>query len=314
MGFSQLKEKVCLQFIFKIIIYKELFEKSFIIYTGDILNLYDKLDQAVVENDQYPDILNLCGRGTLFEKDHTGEYKKFCKKLLNNLLLLTKDDYGGDNFSKYCDILYIWMYFEIKKNNIPDDITKPIFDNSIVMIKTKLRKNPCPYFNFNENYHEPTKLMKLRIFEHNTSTFQNILNNISKPNNCSCLEYVYECINIYKEMNNEFCATDVNKKITYKDTCDILNNFNTSYSTYIQNVNGGIYELPLLSDTTTASHTPTASHVTRCSANKERQELGSGSDVQSSSSKQISISTALSTMVGIPPFLALIYKVNIIHN
>ncbi|KMZ95737.1 hypothetical protein PVMG_05336 [Plasmodium vivax Mauritania I] len=237
-----------------------------------------------------------------------------CKKLFRNMLLLADSNYGSGNYFKYCDMLYIWIYFEIKKKGLTSSIIEETFKQLVKIITDKLGKKSCSYFSFSDKLEEPEKLIKLRILEHNTSTFQNILKYTSDPNNCPCLKYVYECINIYIDMNNRFCATFEDQNTINQGTCDILKNFNTSYSTYIQNVNGGIYELPLLSDTTTASHTPTASHVTRCSANNERQELGSGLDVQSSSPEQISISTALSTMVGIPPFLALIYKVNIIHN
>ncbi|VUZ99396.1 PIR protein [Plasmodium vivax] len=290
MEFSELKEKY--QFL------------------GEILKVYDILDKPVVENGQQQENFDLCNIAPWLRDDIKGEYKNFCKKLLNNLLLLAHGNYGGDNFFKYCDILYMWMYFEIKKRDIPNDIAGKIFNDSYAMINSTHSKTLCPYLNFNEKHQEPTRLMKLRIFEYNTSTFQKILNNISDPDNCSCLEYVYECINIYNDMNKKFCAKPEDINTTYKATCDILKNFNSNYSSYIRNVKGEIYELPFLSTTTTATttHTLTGSHATRCLLNKQKLELGSGAVHQSSSPKQISISTALSTMAGIPPFLALIYK------
>ncbi|SCA81932.1 Plasmodium vivax Vir protein, putative [Plasmodium vivax] len=109
-------------------------------------------------------------------------------------------------------------------------------------------------------------------------------------------------------MNNRFCAKDVQNNTIYNDTCDILKKFNTSYSKFSRNVNKRIYELPSLSDTTTATHNSIITHEPKCLSNKQKEELNFGADDQSSSPKQITISTALSTMAGIPPFLALIYK------
>ncbi|KMZ89758.1 hypothetical protein PVMG_04588 [Plasmodium vivax Mauritania I] len=279
----------------------------------DIWSLHDNF----IENDngsEYNEILSYCDTGTMFQKPNMQEYKNMCKKLSRNLLLLADGNYGDDNFSKYCDMLYIWMYFEINKKSLSNSTIEQIFQNTVYMITTKLSKKPCSYFSFNEKLKEPEKLIKLRVFEHNTSTLQNILNNINHPDNCSCLKYVYDCINTYNNMNNRFCATGEHENTTYKDTCGILKNFKTSYSNFFLNVNGVIYELTLLSDITNAAHTPTVIDAPSCLSIRQKEELNFGGDDQSSRPKQIGISTALSTMVGIPPFLALIYKVNIIHN
>ncbi|KMZ77089.1 hypothetical protein PVIIG_05523 [Plasmodium vivax India VII] len=243
-------------------------------FLGDILNLYDKLDQAVVENDQYPDILNLCGRGTLFEKDHTGEYKKFCKKLLNNLLLLTKDDYGGNNFLKYCDILYMWMYFEIKKNDIPDDITKPIFDNSIMMIDEKLSKTTCPYFNFNDKIYEPTKLINLHIFNNNVDTIQRLLKNRDMSKYCYLKKYVYECVNIYKEMNKTNSFPPDCRGSQHKYACDITNKFYNSYTSKIFNNRGISHEFPQLSSDTALND------IVDCPLEESKYDTGSNETQQ----------------------------------
>ncbi|KMZ99317.1 hypothetical protein PVNG_02200 [Plasmodium vivax North Korean] len=266
-----------------------------------------------VNESQYEQILKYCETGGLFQDPAKNEYKNLCKKLSRNLLLLADRNYIGGDFFKYCDMLYIWMYFEIRNKGLSNSIIKEIFESTEQMITKKRFKTSCSYFSFSEKLQEPEKLIKLRIFEHNTSTIKNILNNINESNNCSCLKYVYDCINIYNDMNSRFCVTNQDKNTIHKGTCDILKNFNKNYSSYILNVNGGIYKFPFLSDTTTVTQTPIATHVTRCSLDKPIQELDSSAVVQSSSPKQISISTALSTVAGIPPFLALIYKVNMIY-
>ncbi|SCA83599.1 VIR protein [Plasmodium vivax] len=271
--------------------------------------MYDKFADTLNDeyNMQYSDA---CDGVQLNKGDRVKKQKNTCKALLRNSLLLYDRKYESDVLIKYCDILYIWMYFEIKNNMLSSSLIDQIFRGSIKKVSGNAQIKHCPYFSYSENLHEPEKLMKLSIFNDNIETLKKILNNINDSNNCSCLEYVYECINIYNDMNNRFCATPEDKNTTNKDTCDKLNNFNSNYSSYIRNVKGEIYELPFLSDTTTATttHTLTGSHATRRLLNKEKLELGSGAVHQSSSPKQISISTALSTMFGIPPFLALIYK------
>ncbi|VVA00365.1 PIR protein, partial [Plasmodium vivax] len=90
----------------------------------------------------------------------------------------------------YCNILYIWLYFEIEKNKLIAKIINKIFQETITGIQQKnLKKFFCPYFSYNENLREPEKLMKLRIFNDNIETIKNILNNIDALNKCSCLEY-----------------------------------------------------------------------------------------------------------------------------
>ncbi|KMZ77003.1 hypothetical protein PVIIG_06314 [Plasmodium vivax India VII] len=283
MDFSQLKQK-----------YK---------FLEEILNLYDILDKPLVEKGQNEEHFNICNSFPWLKGDNEGEYKKFCKKLLNNLLLLSNSNYGDGNFFKYCDVLYMWMYFEIKEKGIPNDITKQIFDETTQMINVTLSKTPCPYLNFNENYHEPKKLMKLRIFEYNTSTFVNTLKDIKSLNNCSCLKYIYECINIYKEMHSKYCLGGRNLNPTNKDTCDIVNKFHTNYSNYIHKIYESTYELPSLSDDIT---TP---YIIGCPLYEKEQGLSSSNDNQSDNSIFLYVPKVLGTMAGVSSLLGLLYKV-----
>ncbi|SCA60367.1 VIR protein [Plasmodium vivax] len=271
----------------------------------DIYNSY-----IVNENkSEYDEILSYCDKSPLLRSDTTGKYIKFCKNLSRNLLLLADCDYTGEKFNKYCDILYMWMYFEINRNGIPNNITEQLFNASTQVVTTKRYKTPCHYFNFNEKYYEPTKLMKLRIFEKNTSIFTNNLYDIKELNYCSCLKYVYECVNIYREMHKDFCLGKNNLNLLIK----ILVNFKTSYLAYLFDARGIKDKLPPL-DGTKNEHFP------RCLSDESK--LGSAEDLvqdaeanspgAEQSKSRISLSTLaiVSTMVGIPPFLALIYKFN----
>ncbi|VUZ96306.1 PIR protein [Plasmodium vivax] len=243
--------------------------------------------------------------------DTTGEYIKFCKNLSKNLLLLADCDYTGEKFNKYCDILYMWMYFEINRNGIPNNITEQLFNASAQVVTTKRYKTPCHYFNFNEKYYEPTKLMKLRIFEKNTSIFTNNLNDIKGLNYCSCLKYVYECVNIYREMHKDFCLGEKQFKPLNKDTCFILNNFKTSYLAYLFDAGGIKDKLPPLDGTNNEKFPSCASDESKLGSAEDHvqgAEANSPGAEQSKSRISLSTSAVVSTMVGIPPFLALIYK------
>ncbi|KMZ98983.1 hypothetical protein PVNG_03822 [Plasmodium vivax North Korean] len=230
MEYSQLKEK-----------YK---------FLGEILKFYDTLEEPVPANYLYQPILNLCDTGSLLQGDNAEKYIKFCKKISRNLLLLADLDYRGDIFIKYCGILYMWMYFEIIKNSIPNNIPEKIFYKLIEIIKDKLKKTPCPYINFNEKHHKPTKLIKLHIFNDNADTFQSMLKDVRKSDDCSLKRYIYKCIEIYRDMHSTYCSNGDDKIEGNKNSCEIINKFNRLYSSYINKKNGILHEFPELSSNT----------------------------------------------------------------
>ncbi|KMZ77023.1 hypothetical protein PVIIG_05220 [Plasmodium vivax India VII] len=257
-------------------------------FLGDILNLYDKLDQDEVENDQYQDILKLCDIAPSLQDEPTGMYKKYCKKLLNNLLLLTQDDYGGVNFSKYCDILYMWMYFEINKNSIPYNIAQQLFNASAGMITSKLRnKTPCPYFMFNEKIQEPTKLMNLRIFNNNADTIRNLLMDHDKSKDCNLKKYVYECVDIYKKMIGSYGFSSDCSSRQQKNACEVIKEFNNLYMLYIYNKKEILHTFPELS-----SNNPTKD-IEGCPSQAHTVDSALGETPQTDNSMKGVVSPAL---------------------
>ncbi|KMZ77241.1 hypothetical protein PVIIG_05194 [Plasmodium vivax India VII] len=215
---------------------------------GEILKWYDTLNQPVVEEEQYKEIFKLCDKAPMFQSDTTGNYLNFCKKLSRNLFLL-KGVYN-DDFKKRCSNLYVWLYYEIMNNTIPNDITESIFNQSINIIQHKLSKTPCPYLNFNEKHQEPTKLMKLSIFNDNADTFQGMLKGEIKSDDCSLKRYVYKCIEVYREMNSKYCSIGGDMKEENRNSCNIIRNFNSLYTSYIHKQNGIHHKFPELSSNT----------------------------------------------------------------
>ncbi|KMZ99332.1 hypothetical protein PVNG_02215 [Plasmodium vivax North Korean] len=308
MEFSQLKQEVCLQFILKIIIYEELFEKSLIIFTcGDILKLYNKLDETVVENDENKEILKLCDNAATFDTNLRDVEKIVCKKLLNNLLQLKNDKYD-DDFKKLCSNLYVWLYFKINKPRISNDIIKKIFElpNSTEYIQRKY--NYCPYFSFNDKIRNPESIMKLRIFNDNSDTFQSMLKDRNKLKDCDLRKYVYECIKIYQEMNRTYILSGDCSSSQHKNACDIINEFKQLYSSFIYNRNEILHKFPELSSYTSTNI------IDGCPSPENTADSTSGEPSQTGTSTRGVVSPALGVMAGIPPFLALIYNVNIIFT
>ncbi|SCO73000.1 VIR protein [Plasmodium vivax] len=268
-------------------------------FLGEILNLYDKMDQTVVENEQNKRFLNLCDKNDTFNIDLTEEQKNTCKKLIRNFFLI-----NGVNREKvmyFCSNLYVWLYFEIKKSGISNDIIKKIFDLPELKEKGVITYFLCPYDTFIDQKHEPEDLMKLSIFNNNADAFQSLLMDSEKSKDCHLKKYVYECVNIYNKINdtNSF-PYDCNTS-QHKNACEIIKFFNRLYMSYIFKKEGISDEFPELS-----SDTPLDLN-NMCPLDEIEPDTPS-EERQQDTPKTGGVPTALSAMVGIPPFLALIYK------
>ncbi|KMZ89721.1 hypothetical protein PVMG_04551 [Plasmodium vivax Mauritania I] len=253
--------------------------------------------------DENQDILNSCDNDSTFNSKPTIEQKNTCKKLLRNLLLC--NDSNSVEFMKCCRNLYVWLYFEIKNYTLSNDIIQNIFKLPNLRIKQVARPKYCPYFSFNDNLHKPGELIKLRIFNDNIDKFHNLLNNTEYSRNCFFKKYFYECVNTYIDLNGQFCSEERKDITNNKDTCDILREFSTLYAPFLQKANNNGYELPNLFSSNKYD-------VFSCTLEETKEESSSTASNNSNKSKSHTVPTAIGTMAAIPPFLALIYRVNII--
>ncbi|SCA81954.1 hypothetical protein, conserved, partial [Plasmodium vivax] len=268
-------------------------------FLGEIYKLYDDLDQSVVENHPNKDIINLCDNYDTFNVTFNQHQKSICKKILRNLFLCNSSN--TDNFTNCCSNIYVWLNFELNKSKIANYIIENIFK------LPKSRGNVgsiyyCPYFSFHDNMHNPENLMKLRIFNDNIDTFQNMLKDVQKSNDCSLKIFVYKCIEIYRDMYPKYCSNGKDREKKNKNSCEIINNFNTLYSSYINKENGTIHNFPELSSTTITNV------IDGCSSHEYTGDSTFGESPQTGTSLTQNISRAFGAMAGIPPFLALIYK------
>ncbi|KMZ98978.1 hypothetical protein PVNG_03817 [Plasmodium vivax North Korean] len=285
MGFSKLKQEY--QFL------------------GKILTFYDKLEQPVKENEQNKEILKLCDKGNTFNTNLTEEQVNTCKKLLRNFIYCYSMDYS--DALNCCGNLYVWLYFDIKKSGISNDIIEKIFVLPRSTDYSGLKYNSCPYVTFNDGVKKPEDLMKLSIFNDNATTFNSMLKESKESNYCYLIKYVNECIDIYREMNRIYTFPKYCDNNPRKHACQLINEFDGYYTSHILSKEGISHNFPVLS-----SDTP-LKYIDGCSSERIVSNTVPEEKKQDTPTTG-GASTALTAMVGIPPFLALIYKVNIIRT
>ncbi|KMZ89774.1 hypothetical protein PVMG_04604 [Plasmodium vivax Mauritania I] len=259
-----------------------------------------------IKESEYPSILSKCDTANMLSSDVKGVYKQICKKITRNLLLLAENDYKGEELYKCCNILYIWLYFEIINKELSDDIVKIIFDESNKLINSKLHKIPCPYFSFKKKLHEPEDLIELRIFRDNIETIKEILLKESYNDRyCSYQRYVNSCFNKYKPIKENYCTLEKDKETNNIDTCKELTQFESHYSFLTQesNIKGKIPSLDSPINTTI--------NIESCRLNEIEETSTTFADDQSSSTIQRSVNTVIFTMAGVSSTLAVLYRVNI---
>ncbi|CAG9474575.1 unnamed protein product [Plasmodium vivax] len=269
--------------------------------------MYDTFAETLNDEDNRKHS-NACNRLSIYKNDLVEEHKNACKVLLRNSILLYDKNYENEVFIKYCDILYIWLYFDTKNNKLYPSIIDQIFKGSIQKVSGSTQKKPCPYFSFNENLHEPENLMILRLFNDNIETLKKILNNINESNNCSCLKYVYDCIKIYKDMYRDYCSGEKKtQNLKNINTCKIVDDFGTKYSSNIYDRYYAIYKLRSLSDINDMSKA-TSTYIADCSLDGKRQNFYYNNDNQLDSYTQSNVTKVLGSTIGISSFLAISFK------
>ncbi|KMZ77336.1 hypothetical protein PVIIG_06028 [Plasmodium vivax India VII] len=263
------------------------------------------MDKEVEENDQYQAVLNLCHKQNTFGTNLRTEQKNICEKLLRNFFLCHSQD--RNKYMNCCSNLYVWLYFKIMKYGISNDIIQKIFKLPMSNENEGTRYNSCQYVTFNDGTDNPDNLMKLSIFNDNASTFYSMLKDSKDPNYCYLKKYVYECIGIYKEMIRKYPFSGLCDSNQHKYACEITNAFQIFYAQHILNKPGIDHDFPELS-----SDIP-LKYMDECPVEDTESHTVSAETKQAPPTTR-GASTALTAMVGIPPFLALIYKVNIIRT
>ncbi|CAG9474619.1 unnamed protein product [Plasmodium vivax] len=126
--------------------------------------------------------------------------------------------------------------------------------------------------------------------------------------NCACQNYIYECINIYNELDQKYCSIPEEKNGVNKSVCDVLDNFKRSYMNDLYNKEGIEDKTPSISSSVNSKD------IVGCQEHTKKVTLLSNKDENTGSSISSSIPTAVVTIFGVSSFLSLIYKFTPLGN
>ncbi|CAG9474566.1 unnamed protein product [Plasmodium vivax] len=273
-------------------------------FLNNIVLAYKKYDEPVdKENDLY----------SFYDKDVTyyaGDKNKcthISVKLLRNLRTLLGDTYKRLEKYEYCIYLYHWIYYRTKESGISNILLSTVyteFENK----KHNEIKNICPYNTYKIISKESDEIIKLNMFYNNMESIRDILIKEDQSNNCKLQEFIYTCVNIYKDMNKKYCQTEREKNITNKDICDIVKIFHTGYTSYILNKKKDIKIDVPSSDYINDKSNTKPTYVVGCSSHGNQEESNSNNNDQPDSTVLHNVPKILGTLAGISSFMAISYK------
>ncbi|KMZ88598.1 hypothetical protein PVBG_04807 [Plasmodium vivax Brazil I] len=303
-----------------------IFKVFYLLFINKIWTLYDEFNETIVNlKDEKDNSVSMCEQIMQDVHDKKEWYKIICIKLIKNLgafsIVMNKDK------NKYnperCKNLNSWLYYITKHSNVDQNVIKNIFEHSNNIIGKDNEEHHCINSFYMDIYNKPDDIIMLINLEEYKNDILKILKDNKHDNHCSCLKFIFECANIYREMKNINC-TDPRGSTKKSNTCSKLQKFYTFYTSNISTV-------VELNEKLLSLDAAEKEHITICPSDigKQKQELkavqrqeqgsGLGQDAQSKDSMdsaQQSGSTIplngtalVGTMIGIPSFLALMYRV-----
>ncbi|KMZ89718.1 hypothetical protein PVMG_04548 [Plasmodium vivax Mauritania I] len=291
-----------------------------------MVNAYNEFNKVVEEKEKTFDV-SLIDRTKNFDPDYE-KNKVIYEKLMRNLSFVLNKRDNKMIINDYCRFLNQWVYHSQQKNNISEFALGVFYPGAHDNIVNNGGINRCSYFSYATTYENPLNIIKLENFIENLNIIESILKNGYDSFN-SCQKYVCECFKIYKEFYQQsYCPYDLEADKKRKSTCDKLRAFKTSYTSYLsgremkdivpsldaaENVS-----LPMCYESEPESMAQAAKQVVEGQESEsppgpEAAPGQSGSSVSTDESEKVkpfNTSTIVSTVAGIPPLLALIYKVN----
>ncbi|KMZ88594.1 hypothetical protein PVBG_04803 [Plasmodium vivax Brazil I] len=298
---SQLKNKVCFCYF--------IFSKFLLILIIKIYNLYPflkeiwksyKFEDPIETSDNIP-LFSICDDNSLYKEALTDIQKHACRKLLKNWKSLRSIQRRSSDQNEWCKNINNWVYYEINSYILNDDIINRILVEAQKKFINMPNKQYCPYTVLNEK-HEPKQLNKLRIFNENIITFNDMLKKKDSDNYCSCRNFVKDCINIYKNLKTKHCSTTTG--IKKELTCDILDDFYLYYTGYLKTDIKTQENLPDL-----LSIPDKNINIEECKSQLNARELGSALSTTPTEPAGKTVPTAIGTLVGVSSVLGLLYKV-----
>ncbi|CAI7720786.1 PIR protein [Plasmodium vivax] len=176
------------------------------------------------------------------------KYKDFCMKLMRNLGYFSVKRKFYAPSQERCNILYNWIYNSIEKNKTTDNVVNKCFKEYTDNMMNVTNAQKCSKLAHEGNFVEPIKITLLDIFDHNTPTIINALINVNYSISTPGLQFVCECVRIYKYMYDSYCLNYQERKGKKESTCLKLDQFKKSYEYFLLRLQGSNHNIPLLSD------------------------------------------------------------------
>ncbi|VUZ99399.1 PIR protein [Plasmodium vivax] len=288
-------------------------------FLTDMTSAYKEFNRTVNEDERY--LLS----SYLNKLQNVAEYKVKHKDIYENIMRnfwLFRNKYQQKS-NIYCTYLFQWLDIIKKKHVVSDYMIGIIYGVYTQNFVTPGEKNHCPYFSYDAICKEPINIIKLKNFYDNINIIESTLRNSNSLISSAGHRYVCECVDIYISTKQEYCSLEEDKNGKNKSICDILDTFESTYNNFLFNKEGINDKIPSLDAAGNVNYP-------RCSAENQeirlkeepKEELMSGAGArtvtepessfiptdESGSSTPFSKTSAVSTLAGIPFFLALIYK------
>ncbi|KMZ95752.1 hypothetical protein PVMG_05351 [Plasmodium vivax Mauritania I] len=300
-------DKLKAEVIFFFLIYQTIFFVAYLIialflypFLKNAWTRYEEFERSVGENDDlfffFESTCKLIIKRTVYD---TSEYLDFCKKLIRNLGAYTTDQKIINSNPERCKNINSWLNYLIRKYNIFNEFIQKCFDKSKPLEGVHVKNNICIYYPYEKVINEED-MLKITIFVDNIFTIRDILKNNTHEYNCLGRKLLYECFNIYQNINNDYCSKG--KNIDNTNICSKLGEFKSHYNTYISTLS----EIP---DNIKSLNAGVVEFTDVCSSKESETKLGSDGVHSTGSSGPSSTTTALSTVAGVSSALALLYKV-----
>ncbi|KMZ99322.1 hypothetical protein PVNG_02205 [Plasmodium vivax North Korean] len=301
--------------------------KDIYYYLNDIWEKYDDFDKPVEKDRYYHKYIPICN--LIVNEPHEDIYKQknFCMKLVRNLGHHS-DTYDFLKFNpELCYDLNNWIYNSMIKHSIPKSIITKSFIEYYGTVSGMKQEPTCLYYEYDNTYKEPMKIIILNIFESNIHIIKKKLESETKLIRCYCQEFVKKIVEIYKYMKKEHCSND--QIVPKTETCKLLDKFKISYG-YLyddEKINKNIPSLEnsniaILSDCDSDKSPLRAQLAESLKIHEpvdDDQEFKSAKDYNSpitsettheTSPMSRTVSTAIGTVAGTSSLLAMLYKVN----
>ncbi|KMZ83432.1 hypothetical protein PVBG_05944 [Plasmodium vivax Brazil I] len=292
-------------------------------FLEDVWDIYKKFDNTMEYDNNKYDVI--CDTYVLQNSDEDiRKYSQFCKKLMKNLGYhsIYSSDYELSSYR--CNILFHWIYNFLDKGKITYNIIDKCFDLYDFEMKGKENLKRCYYYP-EIKFYKPMNITLLQIFESKMNIIKDILNGQDKESKIPSQKFVCECLKIYKHMNKTYCLERREQSKMHKDTCYKLDVFSNAYKIFYDMLLGTNHKIPSLDDINSKDFPKCLSDEEKTEEGSEvrqaevpQQVAGIGQERQSEGTSRVAEQsdtgtslntfTVLSSMVGIPPFLALIYK------